>query len=178
MQDTAVCSPHQWSSIAGKIVHLLMLPTCLLNYCIHFTNSQVFVVFASQCFTVKSDSLTLRAKQLVSHFAFGTSMRYSHMHTCTHCIHTHTTHMHSYTCACTHISMPINSSASSHVMSMDYTKPLLIPAGSDALGQIGVPPVPSGELSRISARLGSMLACQCQTCSCAAGGVCKDPGVV
>ena len=141
----------------------------------HFTHPQVFVAFASQCFTVKSDSLILRAKQLVSHFAFGTSMRYSHMHTCTH-THTAHTHTHSYTCACTHIS--INSSASSHVMSMDYTKPLLIPAGSDALGQIGVPPVPSGELSRISARLGSMLVCQCQMCSCAAGGVWKDPGVV
>ena len=98
---------------------------------------------------------------------------HAHMHTYTHCTHTH---IHSYTCACTHIS--INSSASSHVMSMDYTKPLLIPAGSDALGQIGVPPVPSGELSHISARLGSMLVCQCQTCSCAAGGVWKDPGVV
>lgn len=26
----------------------------------------------------------------------------------------------------------------SHTMSMDYTKPLTVPAGSDALGQIGV----------------------------------------
>ena len=26
----------------------------------------------------------------------------------------------------------------SHTMSMDYTKPLTVPAGSDALGQIGM----------------------------------------
>lgn len=56
-------------------------------------------------------------------------------------------------------------------MSMDYTKPLLVPAGSDALGQIGesphslypvrhlnhlpagVPSLSSGDLEKISARL-------------------------
>jgi dynein light intermediate chain 2 len=40
----------------------------------------------------------------------------------------------------------------SRTMSMDYTKPLIVPAGSDALGQIGVPSLPSGDLTKISAR--------------------------
>ncbi|KAL5486978.1 hypothetical protein EMCRGX_G019526 [Ephydatia muelleri] len=43
--------------------------------------------------------------------------------------------------------------AASHTMSMDYTKPLTVPAGSDALGQIGVPSLSSGELGKINARV-------------------------
>jgi dynein light intermediate chain 2 len=42
--------------------------------------------------------------------------------------------------------------AMSRTMSMDYTKPLIVPAGSDALGQIGVPSLPPGDLAKINAR--------------------------
>ena len=38
-------------------------------------------------------------------------------------------------------------------MSMDFAKPLVVPAGADALGQIGVPPLPQGELAHISVKL-------------------------
>lgn len=40
----------------------------------------------------------------------------------------------------------------SRTMSMDYTKPLLVPAGSDALGQIGIPTLSAGDLKTINAR--------------------------
>ncbi|XP_065904203.1 cytoplasmic dynein 2 light intermediate chain 1-like isoform X2 [Dysidea avara] len=40
----------------------------------------------------------------------------------------------------------------SRSMSMDHTKPLIVPAGADALGQIGVPPIPAGDISKISAK--------------------------
>jgi dynein light intermediate chain 2 len=67
-----------------------------------------------QFYSMKSDTLIARGKQLLSHFAFQTS--------------------------------------ASHTMSMDFAKPLVVPAGADALGQIGVPPLPQGELAHISVK--------------------------
>ncbi|XP_064387281.1 cytoplasmic dynein 2 light intermediate chain 1-like isoform X2 [Halichondria panicea] len=51
-----------------------------------------------------------------------------------------------------HISHLAFGTGLSRTMSMDYTKPLLVPAGSDALGQIGVPSLSAGEISKINAR--------------------------
>nr|WAW84856.1 cytoplasmic dynein 2 light intermediate chain [Halisarca dujardinii] len=97
-----------------------------------------------QFYTMKSDTLVVRTKQLLCHYAFQTS--------------------------------------ASHTMSMDYTKPLIVPAGCDALGQIGVPPIQQGELSHISAKkpidLWKQAYCSLfpQTSSSPAGtNPCKDP---
>ncbi|XP_073420306.1 cytoplasmic dynein 2 light intermediate chain 1 isoform X2 [Dendrobates tinctorius] len=40
----------------------------------------------------------------------------------------------------------------SKVVSMDHNKPLIIPAGSDSLSQIGTPPASDGDLRQVSAR--------------------------
>ena len=63
-----------------------------------------------------------RTKQHVSHFAFGTGLRLAISN-----IIMSTLHLCFFLLYCT----------TSRAMSMDYTKPLLVPAGSDALGQIG-----------------------------------------
>ena len=96
---------------------------------------------------MKSDTLVNRVRQILSHLAFHTPLRYQTISYMAHSV-----------------------SLYSRTMSMDYTKPLVVPAGSDALGQIGesctyvilsmyydnmivgVPSLPAGDLAKINAK--------------------------
>jgi dynein light intermediate chain 2 len=79
-----------------------------LRFVAHTNGASLYFV------SMKSEVLVSRARQLLSHLAFGTGLN--------------------------------------RTMSMDYTKPLVVPAGSDALGQIGVPSLPAGDLAKINAK--------------------------
>lgn len=48
--------------------------------------------------------------------------------------------------------LAFKSSAPSRVIAVDPGRPLVVPVGTDSLAQIGVPPIPSGDVSALSAK--------------------------
>lgn len=110
-----------------------------------------------QFFSTKSDGLVNRTKQLINQLAFGTGLRYIYFNTMSLCGVGFTWESHESDMRVTWGSYEYYTAPTSLIfsrtMSMDYTKPLLVPAGSDALGQIGMYVVQTsalGDLGSIS----------------------------